>query len=119
METREVLKGKYFFVNETKDTRSGFKHTSILLRKGGSEIARHNCNYLNRTWETYRYQTSMRSVISNLIENLQELALREYKRDNNIGRLTKQKKDKILKELEKEKQMREYRKIYKELNYSV
>ena len=57
----------------------------------------------------------MRAVINKLIEQEQDRAVYNFKRDNDIVRLKKGQKETILKELEKDKQMKEYRKIYKEL----
>lgn len=43
-------------------TRNGFKHTAVLL-VDGVEVDKSTAHYLNRTWESYEYQ----SVVDNLI----------------------------------------------------
>ena len=108
------LKNNYTFVNEYKNTRHGFAHKSTLFRNN-YEIGSNTCNYLNRTWEQYRYQTSMRGCIYSLIEKLQKKEIDLYKSNNNISRLSKELKEKVLNELEKEQMMIEYREILTEL----
>ena len=57
---------------EYKKTRNGFKHEAVLLVNGSKE-ERVKCNYLNRTWEQYTYQ----SVIHKLLERSRILTKEE------------------------------------------
>lgn len=50
------------FVNDTRSTRSGFKHVSTMFING-SEYGTATAYYLNRTWERYRYQTAMLKAV--------------------------------------------------------
>jgi hypothetical protein len=50
-------------VAEHSKTRNGFKHTAVLL-VDGKEVDKSSASYLNRTWESYEYQ----SVVDNLID---------------------------------------------------
>lgn len=59
---------EFEFVNESYDTRNGFKHVSTLFVNNCKQIE-NTCHYLNRTWESYRYQTVMRGCVYMLIEN--------------------------------------------------
>ena len=59
---------EFEFVNESYDTRNGFKHVSTLFMNNCKQIE-NTCHYLNRTWESYRYQTAMRGCVYMLIEN--------------------------------------------------
>ena len=47
---------------EWKKTRNGFKHEAILLRNG-EEIERAKACYLNRTWESYEYQSVLLKLL--------------------------------------------------------
>lgn len=114
MEIRKVLNGKYEFVNDWNSNYYGFNHISTLF-KGTQKLGTAKVHYINRTWERYSYQTSMRAVINTLIEEKQQRAIDNYKEENGILRLVKAKKEQVLKALEKDTQMKEYRKIYKEL----
>lgn len=79
------------FQNRFNSTRSGFSHTSILYHNG-ERLASAKCHYLNRTWESYEYQTSMKDAVDNAIEN----AVFNEKQSRGIKRLTKQKREEIL-----------------------
>ena len=45
-----------------KKTRNGFKHTASLM-KSGRNIDEVKCNYLNRTWERYTYETVLQKLL--------------------------------------------------------
>lgn len=47
---------KVEFVCECKKTRNGFEHDATVF-VNGHEVASATCRYLNRTWESYEYQT--------------------------------------------------------------
>ena len=115
----ENLKGleNYCIVNESKDTRNGFKHVSTLFHYT-SEVATESCYYLNRTWECYRYQTSMRAVISKRIEEIKDNTIYYYKQDNNIKRLTKKHKEAVERLLNEDNRIAELKEIYKQLENS-
>jgi 7,8-dihydro-6-hydroxymethylpterin-pyrophosphokinase len=71
-------------LNEYKSTKNGFTHVSKLYRNNAL-VCEARCHYLNRTWESYTFQSSMKKVISMAIEK--EIA--EQKRFQGIKRLTK------------------------------
>lgn len=59
----------------------------------GYELVTHTCHYLNRTWECYTFQTSMAGCIYDLLAEIEAKLIDQYKRDNNIARLTAAKKE--------------------------
>ena len=69
------------FVNQSRGTRSGFAHdTTIFI--GGCNYGEATCHYLNRTWERFTYQTVMRKVVNNLMDELEyrlKVNFKEYK----------------------------------------
>ncbi len=79
------------FKNEYKSSRSGFSHRSLLLDDNGNVIGEAKCNYLNRTWESYPFQTSMRQAVYNAIES----EIKNQKYQMGIKRLTKEKRTEI------------------------
>lgn len=79
------------FKNEYKSTRSGFSHRSLLLDDNGNVMGEAKCNYLNRTWESYPFQTSMRQAVYNAIES----EIKNQKYQMGIKRLTKEKRTEI------------------------
>ena len=58
-----TLSDKYSVVCESSDTRNGFKHTATLLTNGRDTGETVKCNYLNRTWESYEYQSVLYKLI--------------------------------------------------------
>ena len=81
------------FINTAKSTRSGFYHKTELYIDS-KFILECKCNYINRTWEAYPYQSVMKQSLSNAIES-------EILREKNlkgIKRLTKQLRETIVKE---------------------
>jgi hypothetical protein len=56
------LKDGYEIIAHWEKTRNGFRHIAILM-KDGSEVDRAKATYLNRTWESYEYQTVIRDLL--------------------------------------------------------
>lgn len=63
---------KEFRINKTDTivcewgkTRNGFKHTVTYLRDG-NEVADAKVNYLNRTWESYEYETAIHKLLDKM-----------------------------------------------------
>lgn len=119
MEIRKVLKGKFEFVNNCRSNRSGFVHETTLFNQNGYELGSAKCQYYNRTWEEYQYKTVMRRLVSELIEKMQNRAIQDYKINNNKKRLSKEIKYSIIKALETNERMQDYKIIYKELGSRV
>ena len=81
------------FINTAKSTRNGFYHKTELYINS-EFILECKCNYLNRTWESYPYQSVMKKA---LYEGIESEILRE-KNLKGIKRLTKQLRETIAKE---------------------
>jgi len=76
---------KIFRLNDTysikckwDNRRNGFKHTATLMRNG-YEVDNAKVLYINRTWESFEYQT----VIRSLLDQTTELTDKEKKRFRN------------------------------------
>jgi len=92
METKSF--GKFTFVNTSGNTRNGFYHESTLLING-VQLSKSRCNYLNRTWESYTFQSSMKESVYNAIANEVEDLISDYKREHNVNRMKKEIKDSL------------------------
>ena len=75
------------FVNESFDTRHGFKHVTTMFINN-CKYGSNTCYYLNRTWECYRYQTVMRGCVQNLIEIRIENLKSTFKNQYGYSRMT-------------------------------
>ena len=79
------------FINHWRKTRSGFAHdTSLYIN--GRPICDATCNYLNRTWEWYRYQTVMLEAAQKAGDDLYKRELPYFKRKNQYDKLTAKRK---------------------------
>ena len=81
------------FINTAKNIKNGFYHKTKLYIDS-EFILECKCNYLNRTWESYPYQSVMKQALDNALES-------EILREKNlkgIKRLTKQLRETIVKE---------------------
>ncbi len=68
-------------VCESKSTRNGFKHVATLL-VGGYERGSVKCLYLNRTWESYQYQSVFHKALdmARSDKNLSRDKVRRFKK---------------------------------------
>lgn len=66
---KKVVNGNNYELLCSCGARSGgFYHACILFRDG-VQISDSRCNYCNRTWESYTYQTAMIQAVKNRIES--------------------------------------------------
>lgn len=81
----------FAFVGEYKSSRYGFTHACTLFINEQNRSAA-SVHYLNRTWETYRFQTVYRLAIHKLISDLVSRLEREYKELHGYKRMTAQRR---------------------------
>jgi hypothetical protein len=56
-------------VCECKPTRNGFKHVATVLHNG-RVVDVEQCFYLNRTWESFEYESVLRKAESYIDNNI-------------------------------------------------
>lgn len=93
MEIKKIKVGnsEFEFVNESGNTRYGFYHRSVLFCNG-CKIGENRVNYLNRTWESYRYQTCMVGLIRDKIESRTNYLRKDFMCKNNYKKMTDKRK---------------------------
>ena len=101
----------YTFVCESRNTRSGFAHDCTLY-EDCSEIAKVSCHYLNRTWESYRYQTVMYKAVREAIDDLEKRYLAGFKAQNGYNKMTAKRKDDFEKFLNTKENYRRLKNLY-------
>ena len=67
---RKFEYGNLMVVCESESTRTGFRHIAVLF-EGDNEIDRTKICYLNRTWESFEFE----SVLNKLVERNECLKL--------------------------------------------
>lgn len=113
--------GKHYDIVCTySNTRNGFKHTATLLINNWS-IAETSCHYLNRTWESYTYQTAIFSAIDIAVADekqaCKEQALRETGRQTLRTIEARKAYEKALEQSEWLKEYNELELHFKEIQY--
>ena len=117
MEIRRIVcnSGRvYNIVNEYWETSRAWGHKSTLVAPWG-EVESRKVKYLNRTWESYKYQTCMSGLLNSILENdLKDYITRE-KENKGITRLSKE----IRAELEQEWNNNSYIQDLKEIQERI
>ena len=93
------------FVNEWKDSRSGFNHISSLF-VDNEFVSTATVHYINRTWERYSYQTSMMKCVDNWSASIEENLKYDFKRFNNLTRISGKNKDEFNVKFKENKQVK-------------
>lgn len=112
--TIKVNGNDYLFINESISTRSGFAHVTEL-KENGICISKARCNYLNRTWECYRFQSSMKNAVWKLIENKEQYITEQMKAANGWQKVTTARREQIKNAVENDETMKEYRTVLNQL----
>jgi len=73
----------------SRDTRSGFAHDISVHDSNYRDVTEASCHYLNRTWESFRYETVLHRAIENLEKQAVENEIYNFKREAHIERLPK------------------------------
>ena len=93
-----VNENEYMFINRSRGNRSGFIHETELF-KNGVLIERNRIQYYNRTWECYRFQSVMRGLVYELINECMEKFTDAWKTEHEVKRLTAAKKEIMMNDL--------------------
>ena len=89
---------KIEFKNSARNTRGGFAHDTQMFIDGILEMT-NSAHYINRTWESYAFQSVMRQAVYLRIEEERNKLVREYKEANNKQRISRDVKESLTNEL--------------------
>jgi hypothetical protein len=103
------------FVNQSLNTRNGFKHMSTCFIDG-VEIGTYTAHYLNRTWEAYQFQTSMCGLINVRIESRTEYLESNFKEEHGYKNMTPKRRESFNAIVEADEYIILYKKIKEKLN---
>ncbi len=101
MKTIQINNNEYTFFNEVWERGYSWGHRSVL-HLNGYKLTEAKATYYNRTWESYQFQSVMMQAVENYTSELLWEAIDRYKQENNIKRLTKDKKQIVVSKFEKE-----------------
>lgn len=85
---------KFTFVCESKSNRSGFKHECTMFLNN-REIWFSKIQYYNRTRERFTYESVIDDCLRDFRTKKIDDAIRDYKNNNNVKRLSKLQKNRI------------------------
>lgn len=91
------------FVCTSRNTRNGFAHDAVCFIDGGDwDNLTSTCNYLNRTWERYAYQSVMQKLVFAQCAKHVSWELDDFKRARNYERMTAKRKAEFIEYLDRE-----------------
>lgn len=102
-------------VNESWSNSNGWGHKTNVIRNG-YDFGEHKVKYLNRTWESYTYQTCMSGAISTIYEDELNRYIENYKYNNDIARFKKGQKDEVIKMFEETEIAKDIQEIRKAIS---
>ena len=102
-------------VNESWSNSNGWGHKTNIIRNG-YDFGEHKVKYLNRTWESYTYQTCMSGAISTIYEDELNRYIENYKYVNDITRFKKGQKDEVIKMFEETEIAKDIQEIRKAIS---
>jgi hypothetical protein len=62
----------YVFVCDSANTRNGFKHECTIFKGSWQLTDKVKINYINRTWESYRYKSVMQKAVDSIKDKAQK-----------------------------------------------
>lgn len=84
--TIKVNEKDYTFINAYRKNRSGFVHECELHI--GAQVFDAKCQYYNRTWECYRFQSVMLSALYNYKKYIEKHLKEKLLNDRGYKRMT-------------------------------
>lgn len=85
-------------VATTYENSRNWGHKAELLINNNHTLNTYKIRYYNRTWETYKYQSVIKSVLNDYMTQLINDFINDYKTQNNITRLNHNLKDELTKQ---------------------
>ena len=61
------LDNQYTVLCDNKDTKNGFKHVATIFKNGIEQDNTKIC-YLNRTWESFEYESILKKIVNQYFE---------------------------------------------------
>ena len=110
---KEINGVKFTLVCESWSTRNSWGHEVTLYKNDYAKIGRAKIRYYNRTWESYQYQSAIKSVIYNAIAQIKSAAKIAFKKLHHYKVLTKKRAAEFAKYLANDPEFAIYNELYK------
>lgn len=109
---KEINGVKFSFVCESWKTRNSWGHKVSLYQNDTLLIGTAKVRYYNRTWERYQYQSVIKSVIFNAIEEIKAIAKKAFLSIHNYKVMTKKRAAEFVEYLTEDKYFNMYNQLY-------
>lgn len=110
---KEIKGVNFTFVCESWQTKNSWGHKVLLYRNNSFLVGSANIRYYNRTWECYQYQTAIKSVIYNVIEEIKAAAKKVFLSIHNYKVMTKKRSAAFLEYLNEDNEYNTYNELLK------
>lgn len=110
---KEINGVKFTFVCESWKTRNSWGHQVTLYKNDTFKVGRVKIRYYNRTWESYLYQSAIKSVIYNAIEEIKTAAKVAFKALHDYKVMTKKRAAEFTEYLTKDPAYNMYNELYR------
>lgn len=88
----------YSIVADSWETSQAWGHKASLVINNSFTASENKITYLNRTWESYQFQTVMKNILSEYADKLIQEDIVRYKTKHGIKRMSKEQKRDLMKE---------------------
>lgn len=99
---RQIKGVNFKLVCDSWNTRSSWGHEVILYKNDIVKVGSIRIRYYNRTWENYQYQSAIKSVIYNAIQEIKAAAKKVFLTLHNYKILTKKRAAEFIEYLAKD-----------------
>lgn len=110
---KEVNGVKFTLICETWNTRTSWGHEVILYKNDTYKVGRVKVRYYNRTWERYIYQSAIKSVIFNAIQEIKAVAKQAFLTSHCYKVMTKKRAAAFLEYLKQDNAYNMYNELYR------
>lgn len=110
---KEINGVKFTFVCESWRTRNSWGHEVTLYKNDTFKVGRAKIRYYNRTWERYQYQSTIKRVIFNAIEEKKAAAKKAFLTLHNYKVMTKKRAFEFIVFLTKDPAYNMYNELYR------
>lgn len=110
---KEINGVKFTFVCEFWRTRNSWGHEVTLYKNDTFKVGRAKIRYYNRTWENYQFQSAIKSVIYNAIEEIKAAAKKAFLTLHSYKVMTKKRATEFAEYLTKDPDYKIYNELFR------
>lgn len=110
---KEINGVKFTLVCEFWQTRNSWGHKVSLYRNESFFVGSAKIRYYNRTWEKYQYQSTIKSVIFNAIQEIKAAAKKVFLSVHNYKVMTKKRAAAFREFLKEDNEYNMYNELFK------